>query len=335
MTPNTLLLSREDIKECIDMPACLEIVEGVFRAHGEGNAVMPPKLHLEMDHVDGWINAMPAYLVSQNAAGLKWAGGWGKNRDKGLPYIMAEILLIDPETGLLKSVMEGGYITDLRTGAATGVAAKYLAKKDSKTVAIIGAGKQGRMQLRALHHLFDLEEIRVVDIIQETSRNFVKDMQEELGVIVRESRNPQEAVFEADIIVTATAADEILVKQGWVSKGAFIASIGSYPEIDPQIIFNSNKIIVDSWAQSKHRGELSRLVQEGKIGEENIYGEMGEVVAGKKPGREAKDEIIIACLIGLGSHDIGCAQHVYKKSQKKGLGQTFNFQQLNKTGFNG
>ncbi len=327
MNDSTLLLSREDTKKCIDMRACLEVVEQVFRAHGEGNVVMPPKLHLKMDPVDGWINAMPAYLVPQNAAGLKWVGGWEKNREKGLPYIMAETILIDAETGFLKSVMEGGYITDLRTGAATGIAAKYLAKKNSKTAAIIGAGAQGRMQLRALYQLFDLEEVRVADVSPQASRDFAKEMQDELEISIRETKDPQQTVFEADIIVTATTANEILIKQGWVSKGAFIASIGSYPEIDPQIILSSNKIIVDSWEQSKHRGELSRLVQEGKIGEENIYGEVGEIVAGTKSGREAKDEIIIACLIGLGSHDIGCAHHVYKEAQKRRLGQTFSFQQ--------
>ena len=327
MNHQTLLLSREDIQQCLDMPTCLKIVEQVFKAHGEGNVVMPPKLSLNLQGADGWINAMPAYLVSQNAAGLKWVGGWTKNRDRGLPYIMAETMLIDPETGFLLSVMEGGAITDLRTGAATGVSAKYLAKKHSRIAALIGAGAQGKMQIRALSYVFSLEEIRVVDILPEASGIFVQEMQKELGISIKEARNNEEAVEGADIIVTATTSDQILVRREWVSRGAFIASIGSYPELDPQLVFDSEKIIVDSWAQSKHRGELSRLVREGLISERHIHGEVGEIVAGKKPGREREDEIIVACLIGLGSHDIGCACFVHEEAKKRGLGHTFNFQQ--------
>jgi len=142
MNHKTLLLSREDIQGCLDMPACLEIVEQVFKAHGEARVVMPPKLSLNLKGAGGWVNAMPAYVGPFNAAGLKWVGGWGGNIERGLPFIMGTILLIEPQTGLLLSVMEGGFITNLRTGAATGIAAKYLAKKDSAIVGLIGAGAQ-------------------------------------------------------------------------------------------------------------------------------------------------------------------------------------------------
>jgi ornithine cyclodeaminase/alanine dehydrogenase len=113
----TLLLSRGDIAASLTMPKCIELVGRVFKAHGQGNAVMPPKLKLIMAEADGWINAMPGYLTDINAAGLKWAGGWANNPSCGMPYIMAEMFLIDPETGRLKAVLEAGYITNLRTGA--------------------------------------------------------------------------------------------------------------------------------------------------------------------------------------------------------------------------
>jgi len=327
MSTRARLLAREDIKKCMDMPKCLEIVEQVLRAHGRGEVVMPPKLFLDMDHVSGWINAMPAYLVYQNTAGLKWAGGWAGNREKGLPYIMGEIFLIDAETGMLKSVLEGGYITDLRTGAATGIAAKYLAKEKSKTAAIIGAGNQGKMQLRALHHVFTLEEVRVTDISSEAMHRFVEEMHEELGIPIRKASDPQEAVLGADIIVTVTGADEILVRRDWISNGVFIASVGSYPEIDPEIILNADKLVVDNWAQNKHRGELVPLITKNVLAREDIHGEIGEVVAGYKPGRETEHEIIVACLIGLGSLDVACASHIYEEAQKNGMGELFDFQQ--------
>jgi alanine dehydrogenase len=327
MNHKTLLLSREDIQGCLDMPACLEIVEQVFKAHGEARVVMPPKLSLNLEGAGGWVNAMPAYVGPFNAAGLKWVGGWGGNIERGLPFIMGTILLIEPQTGLLLSVMEGGFITDLRTGAATGIAAKYLAKKDSAIVGLIGAGAQGRMQLRALSNVFSLREVRIADIVPETMTRFAREMEQEVEVPIKKAANNREAVEGADVIVTATTSGKILVKRAWVSRGAFVASIGSYPELDPRLILNAEKLVVDSWAQNKHRGELSQLVREGLISEKSIHGEVGEVVAGKKPGRENEDEIIVACLIGLGSHDVGCARFAYEEAKKRGLGTLFDFQQ--------
>jgi alanine dehydrogenase len=327
MNHETLLLSREDIQGCLDMPTCLDIVEQVFKAHGEAKVVMPPKLSLNLEGADSWANAMPAYVGPFDAAGLKWVGGWSGNIEKGLPFIMGTILLIEPQTGLLLSVMEGGFITDLRTGAATGVAAKYLAKRDSAIVGIIGAGAQARMQLRALCNVFPLEEVRIADIVPEALTRFAREMEQELGVAIKKAASNQEAVEGADIIVTATTSHQILVKRAWVARGAFVASIGSYPELDPQLILNAEKVVVDSWAQNKHRGELSHLVREGLIGEKNVHGEIGEIVAGKIPGRENEDEVIVACLIGLGSHDVGCAHFAYEEAKKRGLGSKFDFQQ--------
>jgi ornithine cyclodeaminase/alanine dehydrogenase len=327
MYSETLLISKEDIKTCIDMPACLNITESVFTDHGQDNVVMPSKLHLEIPDKEGWANAMPAYLISQNSAGLKWVGGWTRNRKKGLPFIMAEIFLIDPETGILKAVMDGGYITDLRTGAATGIAAKYLAKKQSKTIAIIGAGNQARMQLRALQHIFDLEEIRVADIFEEAAKNFAKEMHQELNIPVLVANDPRKAVSKADIIVTVTTANEILIKREWITDGTFIASLGSYTELDPEIVLNADKLLVDNLDQSRHRGELAPLIAKGFLDEKSIYGEIGEAVAGQKPGRETDKEIIVACMIGLGSVDIGCANYVFTKSRERGIGKLFDFKQ--------
>ncbi len=333
MKRSTRLLSRENIKRYLEMPTCLDIVEKVLKEQGEGRVVMPPKLFLDMNQVSGWINAMPAYLISQKAAGLKWAGGWAGNAEKGLPYIMGEIFLINAETGSLDAVLEGGYITDLRTGAATGIAAKYLAREKSKTVAIIGAGNQGMMQIRALHNVFSLSEVRVTDISSDRTDNFVKEMGEELGISIIKTRDPQEAVSEADIIVTVTTANETLVRRDWVARGAFIASVGSYPELDPEIILNADKIVVDNWAQNEHRGELVPLIRDGLLTRENVHGEMSEIVAGRKNGRETEDEIIVACLIGLGCLDVGCASYVYTEAQKSGMGETFDFQQVDQKVF--
>jgi alanine dehydrogenase len=323
----TLLLSRGDIAASLTMPKCIELVGRVFKAHGQGNAVMPPKLKLIMAEADGWINAMPGYLTEINAAGLKWAGGWANNPSCGMPYIMAEMFLIDPETGRLKAVLEAGYITNLRTGAATAVAAKYLARKDAGSIAIIGAGDQGRMQLRALRWAFDVDDIRITDVFPEAAGAFAKEMSAELGVAVRPVSDACTAVDGADIIVTATTADEALIQKGWVSPGAFIASVGSYPELDPELVMSADKIIVDSWAQHCVRGEIFRLIEQGRLTREEIHGEMGDVAAGNIPGRESDEEVIVAGLVGLGTHDVACAAHVVETALQEGRGSFFDFQQ--------
>jgi alanine dehydrogenase len=190
MNYQTLLLSKTDIQKCLNMSKCLDIVEQVFRAHGKGKVVMPAKVGLDLGETSGWppydafMNAMPAYLDPIDAAGLKWAGGWKRNPQNGLPYVMATILLIDCQTGFLLSVMEGSYITHLRTGAATGAAAKYLAKKDSKIVAIIGAGLKGSMQIRALSSLFSLQDVRVMDTNPKAKESFAVEMGKELGLTI-------------------------------------------------------------------------------------------------------------------------------------------------------
>lgn len=323
----TLLLSRKDIESILGMPTCIDIVEQVFRAHGEGNAIMPPKIKLIMKEKSGWVNAMPGYLKDIDAAGLKWVGGWTDNPSKGLPYIVGEIFLIDPGSGLLKAVLEGGYITNLRTGAATAVAAKYLARRDAGTITIIGAGAQGYMQLRALHCVFPVEDVRVTDYYPESAKQFAESMSAELGIAVQPVNDIEAAVNGADIIITSTTADEALIRKSWVSPGTFIASVGTYPELDPELVLKADKVIVDSWAQNCTRGELFRLIEADRIARVDIHGEMGEVVAGTLSGRDSDRELIIASLVGLGTHDVACAAQVVELALRKGLGTFFDFQQ--------
>ncbi len=326
MNHETILLSKADVKACIDMGRCLDICESVFKASGQGQVVMPAKLSYKLGE-EASVIVMPAYIEHWQKAGLKWAGGFGGNPARGRPYLMGVILLIDPESGLLLAVMDGGYITDLRTGAQTGVAAKYLAKRNAETAAIIGAGAQGRMNLRAVARVAALKDVRVSDISLENAKRFADEMSGELNVKVTAVSSNQAAVEGADIIVTATSADEILVRREWVAPGAFISSIGSHPELDPDLVLHADKVVVDSWTQNKHKGELHRLVGDGRFREADLFAELGDVVAGNKPGRENEEEIIISCLIGTGMLDTGCAAHVYDQAVELGLGKRFDFGQ--------
>lgn len=329
----TLLISKKEIAQCLNMKQCLKICEDMYAAYGNGQVKIPPKLNLNLGEgtawppYDGYVNAMPAYVGTIDKASLKWAGGWHGNLNIGLPYIMGTILLIAPASGFLLSVMDGGYITDLRTGAQTGVAARYLARKNSRTMAIIGAGAQGRMNLEAVSCAVSLEEVRVNDLSQDNAQKFAGEMSEELGLNIRVVNNSKDAVRGADIIVTATSANKPLVMKEDVSPGAFIASIGSYPELDPRLVIGADKVIVDSWAQNEHRGELHRLINDGQFDKPDLHAELGEVVAGTKPGRENDEEIIIGCLIGMGMLDTGCAAHVYKEAIDRNFGAYFDFGQ--------
>jgi alanine dehydrogenase len=331
MSQPTLLITQEQVKSLLDMPSAIGIVEEVYRSHGEGKVVMPPKITLDLGEDQPWppykgyMNAMPAYLGMADIAGIKWAGGFQENFKIGLPFITGMILLINPKNGVFISIMDGVHITALRTGAASAICAKYLARKQSSVIGIIGAGVQGRMHLRALNHLFNLEEARVMDINEAAAENFSREMEEETGLTVSPKRSYREAVEGADIICSVTTADEPMVRKEWLKRGSLVISAGSYQELDPKVVLSADKIVVDSWAQTSHRGELARLVEAGKLGDKNIHAEIGDILAGKTRGREREDEDILAVPIGLGSLDIGCAFEVYKKAVEKKVGTSFSF----------
>lgn len=327
MSGATLLLSDQDVRRCVSLDEILPAIDEVFRAHGENKVIMPAKITLDMKSagIESWINAMPGYIGPSEIAGIKWAGGFFHNSGRNLPYIMATIILNDPETGQLLSIIEGSYITNLRTGAAAAHGAKYLARPDSKNVAFIGCGLQAKMTLRFLYKLFHFEKVRATDINPAAQEAFRKEMEKELDLHVHTGMNNLKAVEDADIIVTATHADEALVMDDWIKKGATAISLGSYQEFDEAFVLGADKIFVDDWAQCKHRGELKKLAERGAIVNSNISGEMGEVVVKSKPGRESEKERILYIPIGMGTLDIAIALRVYRCAQQKGLGGQFKF----------
>lgn len=331
MNPSTLLINQEQVQSRLDMATVLDIVERVYRCHGEGKVIMPPKATLDLGEHGSWpfygasIHAMPAYLGDIDIAGIKWAGGWQNNHKIGLPSVSAVILLINPKDGAFVAVMDGAYITAIRTGAASGVCAKYLARKDSSVVGMIGAGVQGRMHLRAFQQVFKLREVRVIDIKEDVLERYAREMRAETGLDIVAKKSLKEVVEGADLVCTVTLADEPLVRKKWLKKGALVISAGSYQELDPEIVLSADKIVVDSRVQTRQRGELAKLVEAGKLRERNIHAEIGEILAGKKKGRERDDEDILAVPIGLGSLDIACAYEVYRKALEMKMGTPFSF----------
>jgi len=322
-----IYLSQEDILATgIDMPKAINIVERVLALHDDGKVNLPSKVVLDLDERQrGRINAMPAYLGGDfEICGIKWIAGFPQNPIKyGIPRAHALIVLNDSLTGIPVAIMDGTYISAIRTGAVTGVGTKYLGNLDSEVVGIIGCGVQAKTQIMALKAAApSVVVLKGYDVRAEASKKFTEWASEELGIRGEAVGSPQEAVEGSDIIVTVTVADEPIVKDAWLKKGCFFAHVGSYQEEEEEVIFNADKVVVDLWHEVLHRGTalLAKLYNAARINEERIYADIGEIIQGKKQGRSSKEERIFFSALGLGSEDVAIASFVYKEAKKKGLG---------------
>jgi len=323
-----LLLTEKDVKPLLLMSEVMEAVETAFREKALGHAQMPPKLYIMYDKYHGDLRAMPSYLERLEVSAVKVVNSHPDNPRKfKLPTVMATIILIDPRNGAPLAIMSGTWITAMRTGAAGGIAAKYLARKDSKVIGLVGAGTQAKTQLMALLSLYEkLEEVRVWSRSEDRRKKYVSEMKPlcegQTEIIPVES--VKDAVIDADIIVTTTPSRRPLVSDEWISDGTHITCIGAdapgKEELDPSILLHV-KIYVDDWEQGSHSGEINVPLARGIITKENICGELGEVVAGLKPGRTSPDEITVFTSTGLAVQDAVTAKLAYEKALADNLGQ--------------
>ncbi len=322
-----LYLSQEDvIATGIDMPRVMDIVERVLALHDEGKVNLPSKVILDLGERErGRINAMPAYLGGDfEICGIKWIAGFPPNPTRyGIPRAHALIVLNSSDTGVPLAIMDGTYISAMRTGAVTGVGAKYLANPDSETVGMIGCGVQARTQIMAIKAAIpSVTVLKGYDIRPEASKTFTEWASEQLtinGVVVE---SPQEAVEDSDIVVTVTVADEPIVRDSWLKQGCYFAHVGSYQEEEEEVILNADKVVVDLWHEVLHRGTplLAKLYNAGRIDDEKVHANIGEIIRGKKDGRVRREERIFFSPLGLGSEDVGVACLVYEEAKRKGLG---------------
>ena len=322
MSQETVILSHRDVAGLLPHAEVLDMVETVFRQWGLGNVAMPPKVNLDMSRSGhaSWSNAMPAYLVSDNVAGIKWVGGYGTNPARGLPYTMGIVALTDAQTGHTLSLMDGNYISDWRTGASAAVAAKYLARPGAGRIALVGAGAQGRTAAVCLHQVFPAARMVVADISQARRAAFRAELQETYGIGVEDALTVESAVRGADVVVLLTTAQEPIVKADWVAPGCLTLAMGSYQQAEDALILGSDRIVVDCWGQAEHRGELKPLVEAGKLTRQAVCAELGEIVAGVRPGREDPEQRVLAVLVGLGAHDVYVAGQVYQRALHAGIG---------------
>ena len=323
----TLLLSQSDVARCLKMGEVVDIVERTFRAHGEGRVVMPPKVNLDLSSMGlkHGINALPAFVQGGAVYGIKWVGGFWENPQRfQLPYLMAVLVLNDLRSGVPLAIMDATRITAMRTGAAAAVAAKHLAAPGARVAAIVGCGVQGLASLEALRVACPLQEIRAADARAE-AREALAARARELGLRAVAAETIRAAVEGADIIVTATTADEPLVRREWVKPGAVVAKLGSFQELDDALTLGADKLVVDHREQNQHRGELAHLFRTGRLTQAGVHAQLGEIVAGSRPGREDAAETIVATLIGMGAEDVAVGEAVLQRARETGLGQRFDF----------
>ncbi len=321
-----LLLKREEIEPLLSMKEVIEVVEEAFKEKGLGLTKMPPKLYLIVNEYDGDFRVMPAYLKGLNIMGVKIVSVYPKNPlQYRLPTVIAIIELMDPKTGAPLAIMDGTLITTLRTGAVGGIAVKYLARKDSEVIGIIGAGTQARSQLVAINEVLKgrIEEVRVYDVRRESSERYQKEMSEKLDLDIRVFDNPKDAVLDADIIVTTTPSRKPIIMKDWIKKGVHINAIGAdapgKEELDPMILKDA-KIVVDDYEQAVHSGEVNVPISKGIISKENIYAELSEIITGAKAGRVTDKEITIFDSTGLAIQDVSTAWLAYKKAVESKIG---------------
>jgi alanine dehydrogenase len=323
-----LLLGSREIQSLLTLDECIGAVEHAFRVHGEGSAA-PPAV-LGMHAADGGFHIKAGLLeFDRSYFAAKVNGNFPENPLRfGLPTIQGVIVLCDAANGTPLAMMDSRDITSLRTAAATAVAAKFLARQDSQTVTICGCGNQGRIQLKALSRVFQLETVFAYDTDGQQALRFSQDLTSELEIPVKPVPDLAAAVRQSDICVTCTTSRQPLLGSDDVSPGTFIAAVGAdnpqKQELHPSLMAKS-KIVCDILEQCAVMGDLHHALDVGVVTLANVYAELGEIVAEKKPGRESQEEITIFDSTGMALQDVAAAVILYQKAQKQGAGFRFSF----------
>ena len=315
------VLSAADVRACVDMPTAIDIVAEAFRELSAGRAQSPVRLSLNAP--GGVALFMPAYLQGPGAMGAKVVSVFRGNAERGLPAIHGLVLVLDGETGVPRSVMDGTYLTALRTGASSGVATRLLARKDARVLAMFGSGGQSRTQIEAVRAVRDIREVRIVSADAGSARALAASLE---GVEARVMEDPAEAVRGADVVCTATTSRTPVFPAEAVGPGTHVNGIGSYTpemqEVAPELVARA-RVVVDARAAAlEEAGDLIVPLREGRFGEDHIAAELGEIVAGEAPGRLDDDEVTFFKSVGNAVQDVAVAARVLAAAEARGLGRT-------------
>lgn len=299
------------------MAEIITVLERMFREKGEGRVEMPPKIGIHT-MPDAFLHAMPASIPGQKAAGMKWVGGYPDNSKRGLPYITGLLVLNDFETGIPVALMDCTWITAQRTGAATAVAAKCLARPESESAGMLGCGVQGRSNLEALKVLFPLKKVYAYDKNPGRAAGYAQEMSGRLGIEVVPVGDPKAAVVRSEMVVTAgpiLRAPHATIQRGWLAEGAFASLVDFDSYWHPGALHEADKFCTDDVPQLHHYRGLGYFQDIPAI-----HADLGELVTGRKPGREKAEERTMACNLGLALDDMAVAPLIYERALEKRIG---------------
>ena len=323
-----IYLQQEDVIACggLEMKETIEAVEKVYSLRDRGECIEPGTLMITYNGSQSRrIMTHEAFIGGDvNVAGIKWIPSSPENPFKrGLPRASAIIILNDPETGFPLAVMDGTVVSAMRTAAATGVGAKYLARKDSKVVGLVGAGVINRSQIRAVHEVLpELQEVKIFDLRSDRAQEFARDMEEDLGVRFRVAQSAEESVTGSDVVVAATVGvtpETSYIEAGWLKEGSFLSSV-SGSDAQVELVLRADKRVTTDRSVPESPGWVLGLIfAQGLLSGEDFV-EMGEIVNGKRPGRENDWEKICYYPRGLGVEDVIAAYRVYQQAVAKGIG---------------
>lgn len=312
-----LILSDQDVAANLSMGEAIVAVEKAFQEYQMGKAKMPTRSTIMLPKYRGSISFMPSYLEETDVQATKIISIYPENPKRGLPTTAAWLIVNDPSSGQISAFMEASYLTAMRTGAVTGVAAKYLSREDSCVAAVFGAGIQARTQLMAVTTVRKVEEARVYDLDKTRAQKYSEEMSEKLSIPVKVATDGRAATHDADIILTATTSKTPVIERKWLAEKTHISAIGAfYPdwrELDTQTIQDA-KVVIDDWeAMRLEAGDILIPISEGAITEAHIYATLGELVSGSKKGRLEDDGLTVFKSVGLAIQDACVAKAVLTK----------------------
>lgn len=315
---NFTYLSRRDVEQVnLPMSEIISALEEMFKEKGEGKTEMPPKPGIH-PKPDCFIHAMPAFIPSVKSAGMKWVSGFPINQKVGLPYITGLLILNDTETGVPSSVMDCTWITAQRTGAATAVAAKYLARPESETVGIAACGVQGKSNLEALNCVFKIKKVKAFDIYPEVAKKFATEMSDKLGLEIEPVYKLEDAVKKIDIVVTSgpiLKKPQPTIEAGWLAEGSFASPVDFDSMWKGEALKQVDYLITDDISQMEYYRKEGYFQQTPKA-----QADLGEVAAGLKPGRAKPEDRTMSINLGIALDDMATAIRILEKAKKMGIG---------------
>lgn len=324
------ILSRRDVQDLLAWDDVIRLQAEAFVLFSGGQVVMPVKTLVQTDRPKAHMLFMPALIAGAKGFGVKYVADFHENQDVGLPHLLAAVLLMDGETGVPVALLEGAYLTDMRTGASAGLAAQLLAREDARTVAVFGAGGTARPSLEAVCHVRTIERVWVVGRTESRARRFVEDMRAKGGRVPRDvvfTTDRHVAVREADIIIAATNSPEPVFDGRDLRPGTHISSVGNVTgrELDGETVRRARVLLDSREGCLKQARDIYLPIQEGSVPVEHLQDELGQVVLGERPRRQNREEITLFKSLGIAIQDLVTGLHVLREAERLGVGTLVDF----------